>query len=228
MRGDFAPPRLAVVQGPLTTPALPARGPAPTSILPRPPRPASPSTVQAGPPSVASLARHSKVRARRVRPGKERARSASVSSANSWDGDLDSRPLSHSIPTGFELSDEDVRRFGDQAAAMQMSLTSSWKDTAIAEGEPAVLDYADLYHMGPEEAAADYARGERGREMSMRTFRAGGVAANDAGPNVAPALNRAAALDWTGPATAINAPIADYRGDLNQPLRVTPQTHDDV
>jgi hypothetical protein len=63
MRGDFAPPQLAVVQGPLTTPAPPSCGPAPTSILSCPPRPASPSVVQAGPLADASLARHSRVRA---------------------------------------------------------------------------------------------------------------------------------------------------------------------
>jgi hypothetical protein len=228
MRGDFAPPRLAVVQSPLTAPAIPARGPVPTSILPRPSRPISPSVIQTGPPPDASLARHSRVRARRVRPGKERARSASLSSTNSWDGDVDSQPLSRSVPVGHELSDEDVRRMGDLAAATQMGTSSTWKDAAIAGGEPAVLDYNALYNMGPEEAAADHARRERAREESMRAFRAGGVAANDAGPNVAPALTRAGALGWTGPATAINAPIADYRGDLNQPLRDTPQTHDNV
>jgi hypothetical protein len=108
MRGDFAPPRLAVVQGPLTTPALPSRGPAPTSILSRPPRPASPSVVQAGPLADASLARHSRVRARRVRPGKERARSPSVSSVNSWDGDIDSQPLSRSVPVEQIISDEEA------------------------------------------------------------------------------------------------------------------------
>jgi hypothetical protein len=229
MRGDFAPPRLAVVQSPLTAPALPSRGPTPTSILPRPPRPASPSAVPAGPPKVASLARHSTVRARRVRPGKERARSASVSSANSWDNDIHSTPLSHSVPTGYEISDDEVRRMGDAAADRQMNMSSPWKDTAIAGGEQEVLDYVAMDRMGPKEAAADYARQERAREVSMRAFRAGGVAANDAGPNVEPALIRAGALGWTDPAaTTLNAPIADYRGDLNQPLRDTPQTHDDV
>jgi hypothetical protein len=100
---------------------------------------------------------------------------------------------------------------------------------AIAGGEQEVLDYVAMDRMGPKEAAADYARQERAREVSMRAFRAGGVAANDAGPNVEPALIRAGALGWTDPAaTTLNAPIADYRGDLNQPLRDTPQTHDDV
>jgi hypothetical protein len=228
MRGDFAPPRLAVVQNPLTIPAPPSRGPTPTSILPRPPRPASPSVVQAGPPGAASLARHSKVRAQRVRPGKERARSPSVSSADSWDGDVDSQPLSRTIPLGQVLSDADIRFMGDLATAAQMNMSSPWKEAAIAGGELAVLDYTALDRMGPEEAAADYARRERAREEAMRAFRAGGVAANDAGPNVEPALTRAAAMGWTGPATTINAPIADYRGDLNQPLRDTPQTHDNV
>jgi hypothetical protein len=228
MRGDFAPPRLAVVQGPLTAPPTPARGPAPTSILSRPPRPASPSTVQPGPPGGASLARRSVVRARRVRPGKERARSPSVSSDGSWDGDVDSQPLSRTIPFGQVLGEEEVRYMGDLAADAQMRMSSPWKAAAIAGGEPAVLDYGALYHMGPDEAAADHARRERAREEAMHAFRAGGVAANDAGPNVEPALIRAAALDWTGPATALNAPIADYRGDLNRPLRDTPQTHDNV
>jgi hypothetical protein len=228
MRGDFAPPRLAVVQGPLAAPLPPSRGPAPTSILPRPPCPASPSVVQTGPPADASLARHSRVRARRVRPGKERARSASISSANSWDGDVTSIPLSHSIPTGYEISDEDVRRMGALASVEQMREASAWRAAAIACGELEDIDYGALEHMGPEEAKADYHRRERAKEEAMRSFRAGGVAANDAGPNVTPALTRAAALGWTGPATTINAPIADYRGDLNQPLRDTPQTHDDA
>jgi hypothetical protein len=52
----------------------------------------------------------------------------------------------------------------------------------------------------------------------MCQFRAGGIAANDAGPNVDPALAHASALGWTGPATNLNALIASYRGDLNQPL----------
>jgi hypothetical protein len=43
-----------------------------------------------------------------------------------------------------------------------------------------------------------------------------------------PALACASALGWTSPATALNAPISDYCGDLNQPLRDTPQTHDDA
>jgi hypothetical protein len=228
MRGDFAPPRLAVVQGPLTTPVPPSRGPALTSILPRPPRPASPLVVPAATITDASLARHSRVRARRVRPGKERAHSPSVSSMNSWDGDVDSQPLSRSVPIGQDISDEEVRRLGDLAAAAQKGTMSAWRKAAIAGGENEVLDYAALDSMGPEEAAADYARRERAREESMRAFRTGGVAANDAGPNVEPALIRAAALGWTGPATALNAPIADYRGDLNRPLRDTPQTHDNV
>jgi hypothetical protein len=228
MRGDFAPPRLAVVQAPFTTPAPPSRGHAPSSILPRPPRPASPSVVQTGPPADASLARHSRVRARRVRPGKEHAHSPSVSSADSWDGDIDSQPLSRSVPIGQIISDEEVRRLGDLAAAEQMRELSTWRAAAVASGELEDVDYGALEHMGPEECAADYARRERAQEVSMRAFRAGGVAANDAGPNVAPALTRAATLGWTGPATTINATIADYRGDLNQPLRDTPQAHDDV
>jgi hypothetical protein len=194
MRGDFAPPRLAVVQSPLTVPTIPSRGPAPTSILPCPSRPASPSVVQAGPPAGASLARHSRVRARRVRPGKERARSPSVSSVDSWDGNVDSQPLSRSVPIGHEISDEEVRLLGDLAAAEHMRETSVWRAVAIASGELEDVDYGALERMGREEAAADYARRERAREESMRAFRARGVAANDAGPNVAPALNRAATL----------------------------------
>jgi hypothetical protein len=228
MRGDFAPPRLTVVQGPLTTPAPLSRGPAPTAVLSRPPRPASPSVVQTRPFADTSLARHSRVQARPIRPGKERAHSPSVSSTNSWDGDVDSQPLSRSVPIGQDISDEDVRLFGDLAAAAQMCEMSVWRAAAIAGGEIEDVDYAALERMGPEEAKADYERRERAKEESMRAFRAGGVAANDAGPNVKPALSRAAALGWTGPATSINAPIADYRGDLNQPLRDTPQTHDDV
>jgi hypothetical protein len=228
MRGDFAPPLLAVVQGPLTTPALPSCGPAQTSILSRPPRPALPSVVQAGSLADASLARHLRVRARPIRPGKERARSPSVSSVNSWDGDIDSQPLSRSVPARQEISDEEVRRLGDLATAEQMCEMSAWRAAAVASGELENIDYGALERMGPEEAAADYARRARAQEESMRAFRAGGVAANDAGPNVEPALNRAAALGWTGPATAINAPISDYRRDLNRPLRDTPQTHDDV
>jgi hypothetical protein len=147
---------------------------------------------------------------------------------NSWDGDIDSQPLSRSVPFGQIISDEEARRLGDLAAAEQMREMSAWRAAAIASGELEDVDYAALERMGPEEAEADYARQERAREESMRAFRAGGVAANNAGPNVEPALIRAMALGWTGPATALNAPIADYRGDLNQPLRDTPQAHDDV
>jgi hypothetical protein len=147
---------------------------------------------------------------------------------DSWDGNVDSQPLSRSVHIGQVISDEEVYRLGNLAAAEQMCEMSAWRTAAIASGELEDIDYAALERMGPEEAAADHARRERAREESMRAFRAGGVAANDAGPNVEPALSRAAAMGWTGPATAINAPISDYQGDLNQPLRVTPQTHDDV
>jgi hypothetical protein len=227
MHGDFAPPRLAVVQGPLTVPTLQLQGPAPTSILPRPSRPLSPLVVQTGPPANDSLARHLRVRACCVRPGKTRARSPSVSSVDSWDGDVDLQPLSRSVPIGHELSNEAVCILGDLAAE-QWRKGAAWRAVAIANGELEVVDYGALERMGPEEAAADYARRERAREEAMHAFRAGGVAANNAGPNVDPALARAAALGWTGMATAINAPIADYRGDLNQPLRDMPQAHDDA
>jgi hypothetical protein len=46
MQGDFTPPQLAMVQGPLTDAGRQHLGPAPTAILPRPPRPASPSVLQ--------------------------------------------------------------------------------------------------------------------------------------------------------------------------------------
>jgi hypothetical protein len=216
MRGDFAPPRLVVIQAPPEGPAQ-ARNPAPTSILPRPPRPASPPVVPDRPPAADSLARHSRVHARRVRPGKECAHSPSVSSVSSWDGDIDSTPLSHSVPVERGLSDEAVCILGDLATEQRLE-GSTWRAAAIASGELEDIDYGVLERMGPEEAAADYARRERENEVLMRQFRAGGITANDAGPNVDPALAHASALGWTGPATNLNVPIANYRGDLNQPL----------
>jgi hypothetical protein len=146
---------------------------------------------------------------------------------SSWDGDIDSTPLSRSVPVERGLSDEAVLILGDLAAEQRLE-GSTWRAAAIASSELEDIDYAALERMGLEEAAADYARRECEKEVSMRRFRAGGIAANDAGPHVDPALARASALGWTGPATNLNAPIASYRGDLNQPLRDMPQTHADA
>jgi hypothetical protein len=209
MRGDFAPPWLAVVQDPLTDADRRPRGPTPTSILPRPSHLASPSVVQMGPPATKSLARRSRVRVCRVRPGKERARSPSVTSEDSWNGDINSQPLSHSVPIGRELDDESIRILG-HLARQHNAEASAWRKHSIESRELEDIDYGALECMTQDEAAADYDRWERAKEEKMHAFRAGGVAANDAGPNIGPALACASALGWTSPATTINAPISDY------------------
>jgi hypothetical protein len=146
---------------------------------------------------------------------------------DSWDGNIDSQPLSRSIPVGRELNDESIRIIG-RLAEEQIREASGWRTHAIQAGELEDIGYGALERMSGDELAADFAHRECAREESMRLFRTGGVAANDAGPNVDPALAHASALGWTGPATAINALIAAYWGDLNQPLQTTPQTHNNA
>jgi hypothetical protein len=176
-----------------------------------------PSEIHSAMPTPDSLARRSRVCAHRVCPGKERTCSPSVTSEDSWDGDIDSQPLSRSVPIGHELDDESIRILGKLAEAHDRE-ASAWRKHAIDSGELEEIDYGALECMNREELTTDFACRERAKEESMHLFRAGGVAANDAGPNVDPALARASALGWTGPATAINALISDYRGDMNQPL----------
>jgi hypothetical protein len=139
--------------------------------------------IQGRPPVTTSLAHRSKVPARCVRPGKEPA--PPPSDNESWNGDINSHPLSLLVPVGHELSDESISILATLAEEHRQE-QSAWKKHMVDSGEILAYDYAALERMTGEELAADYAHKEQAEEEAMRKFQARGVAANDAGPNVTP------------------------------------------